>query len=278
MTARVALITGGTDGIGKATAQRLLAEGWQVILTGRSRPRCDATVQELKEATGRQTVSALVGDLFVMADIQRLAHEARALTPSLELLILNANSIIQERVLTPEGFESNLAIGYLGRILLARLLEPLLQKASNAQILTVVGLDHQRINFDDLMLEREFTARRGLMRWQWAMQVHCREWNRRSPVPMNVFMPGLVKTKILANEPQPMRLLVQILNLFVGLPVEKSAGEVADVVRRVTEQRLRDAYFYRSTLKPPRDLKEQPGDGQRLWETSEGLLAPFLTP
>ena len=103
-----------------------------------------------------------------------------------------------------------------------------------------------------------------------------REFNRRSTVPMNTFMPGLVKTKILANEPQPMRAIVKLAKVFFGLPVEKSAAEVVQVVDNVARNGRRDGYYSRTKLKPPRDLKMMPGDGEKLWALTGQLLRPYV--
>jgi NAD(P)-dependent dehydrogenase (short-subunit alcohol dehydrogenase family) len=271
----VALITGGTDGIGKATARRLLADGWEVVVTGRSRDKSDATVAELKGALPAAKVSALVGDLSVMGDVQRVAAEFLASRERLDLLLLNANSITQEHTCTSDGFETNFAVGYLGRVLLTWALEDVLRHTAGSQVLTVVGLNLERIDFEDPSSAKGFSSMKALGRWQWAMQVFAREWNGRVPVPMNVFMPGLVKTKILASEPQPMRAIVKLANLFIGLPVDKSAAEVAQVVDDVARNGRRDSYYSRTKLKPPRDLKMKAGDGDRLWELTERLLRPF---
>ena len=48
---KTALITGATDGIGKATAVKLLSEGWKVVIIGRNPARCEGTVMELKTVT-----------------------------------------------------------------------------------------------------------------------------------------------------------------------------------------------------------------------------------
>jgi NAD(P)-dependent dehydrogenase (short-subunit alcohol dehydrogenase family) len=273
---RIALITGGTDGIGKATARKLLADGWHVVIVGRSAAKCDATVAELKLAFADAQLERLVGDLSLMADVKKVADAFRSSHARLDFLFLNANAISQQRTLTNEGFESNLAIGYFGRALLTWRLEELLKATPGAQILSVVGLNLDRLDFDDVTMEKGFSDMKALGKWQWAMQVFAREFNRRSPVPMNVFMPGLVKTKILANEPQPMRAIVKLANLFIGLPVDRSAAEVAQVVDDIARNGRRDSYYSRTKLKPPRDLKMKSGDGDGLWELTERLLRPFM--
>lgn len=273
--ARVALITGGTDGIGKATARRLLSDGWDVVITGRNAAKTDATLAELKDATGKASISALVADLSVMEDVRRAATEFLATHQRLDVLLLNANAITERHTLTREGFEANFAIGYLGRVLLLRALEPVLRATERAQVLSVVGLNLARMDFDDPTLSKKFSSMRALGLWQWAMQLYARHHDAQGGVPLNVFMPGLVKTKILANEPQPMRLIVQIANVFMGLAPEKSAAEVAFVLEDVATNGRRDAYYARTKLKPRRDLKELPGDTEKLLALTDRLLAPW---
>ena len=278
MTPPLALITGGTDGIGKATARRLLADGWEVVVTGRNGGKCEATVAELRAAVPGGTVSALVGDLGVMGDVERVAAAFQAAHERLDLLLLNANAITQVHTRTPDGFEANFAVGHLGRVLLAWSLEDVLRRTAGAQVLTVVGLNLERIDFDDPSTPRGFTSMKALGRWQWAMQVFVREWNRRVPVPMNVYMPGLVRTKILANEPQPMRLVVQIASALVGVSVAKAGDELARVAMQLRADGVKDAYYARTKRKPARNLREQPGDGARVWDLSERLLGPWRAP
>ena len=275
---KTALITGATDGIGRATAKVLLERGWQVVITGRNAAKCAATVSALKTEVPNAQVSALTADLSLMAEVRRLAHEFKAAHSTLDVLLLNANSITQEHTRTTEGFEANFAVGYLGRALLALLLADLLRSTKGSSVLTVVGLNLDRIDFGDPSPARGFSSMNALGRWQWAMQVFTREWNVREPqIAMNVFMPGLVKTKILADEPMPARLIIPIAKALVGVTVEKSGLEVATVIDRISNEALRDGYFSRTKLAPRRALKDQPGDQTRLWDSTQAWLAKWLT-
>lgn len=276
--ARVALITGATDGVGKATARSLLRDGWTVVITGRSAAKCEATVRELSNSEADAKVSSLLADLSSMGEVARLATEFCERHPRLDLLILNANSITQTHTLTSEGFEANLAVGDLGRALLTWELEPALARAPAPQVLTVVGLNLERLDFDDPSSREGFSSMRALGRWQWAMQLFAREYNRRSRAAMNTYMPGLVKTKILANEPQPMRLFVQIASRLMGVEVDRAGDELAEVVRALLAEPRRDAYFARTKHKGQRALDERPGDGARLVAMTEALLSSWRSP
>jgi NAD(P)-dependent dehydrogenase (short-subunit alcohol dehydrogenase family) len=273
-SARVALVTGATDGIGRATAELLGRSGWHVLVVGRNAGRCRDVASAIVAAGG--SAEAHVADLSSMPDVRRLADEVRGVHDRLDVLLLNANTITQQRRVTADGFEANLAVGFLGRTLLQWALEPLLSATPGAQVLTVVGLDHERLDLANPQLEHDYTAWKGLKRWQWAVQVLARETNRRGRTATNVFMPGLVKTKILADEPQPRRALVKLMNFIIGIPTEQSAADVVSVLDQVVREGRRDTYFYRSTPKPPRELKSTPEDGAAVWSWAEATLAPWL--
>ena len=142
----------------------------------------------------------------------------------------------------------------------------------------MVGLNLLRLDFDDPSSARGFSSMKALGRWQWAMQVFAREWNRRSPVAMNIYMPGLVKTKILANEPQPMRLFVQIANVIMGVPVLRAGQELYTVIEDIRTQNRRDSTTHEPS-QSRRALKEQPGDGEncgRHGKTAGSVSSAFL--
>src|SRR5690606_15340512 len=84
-----AVITGATRGLGLETAVRLAGRGATVIITGRDPARIEAALDEIRKRTGSSSASGLKADFTSMADVRRLAAEALAQTPRLNLLINN---------------------------------------------------------------------------------------------------------------------------------------------------------------------------------------------
>ncbi|SHF62333.1 glucose 1-dehydrogenase [Streptoalloteichus hindustanus] len=84
---KIALVTGGTSGMGLATARRLLAEGAQVVITGRDQARLDAAVADL---AGGDRVLAVRGDVGNLADLDALTEAIRERHGRLDLVFANA--------------------------------------------------------------------------------------------------------------------------------------------------------------------------------------------
>jgi len=88
---KIALITGATDGIGKAVALKLLAEGWEVVSNGRNANKCRIAINELKEKSGNNNVSSFIADLSNLAEVKNATENFLATYNRLDFLMLNAN-------------------------------------------------------------------------------------------------------------------------------------------------------------------------------------------
>lgn len=273
---KTAIITGATDGIGKALAQRLLVENMEVVIIGRNHEKVRNTVKELSSKTNKNSIYGITADLTLMKDVKSACDEFLKNHNELNYLILNANAIANDRIITVEGNEQNFAIGYLSRVLMIKLLEKTMEATPYSQILSVIGLDVSRVNFDDLTIEKDFTGRKGLTRWQWAINLFTDIYNKESKIPMNLYMPGLVKTKILKNEPQPMRIFVQIMNMIMGLKPEKSAENILKVINEIELRKLSNATFSYSKQRKPIKLELKTGDDLRLMNVTNTIMQNFI--
>ncbi|MFG2824735.1 SDR family NAD(P)-dependent oxidoreductase [Kitasatospora sp. NPDC048365] len=124
LAGRVALVTGGTGGIGMSTAVGLARRGAEVIVTGRDPGRGRDAVRTIAEAAGVApgAVRLRIADLGVLGDVRRLADEVLADHPRLHLLVNNAGVNNGSRRTTPDGLEENLAVNAVAPVLLTRLL------------------------------------------------------------------------------------------------------------------------------------------------------------
>ncbi len=100
----VAVVTGASAGIGKATARKLVELGWQAIGVGRDPKRSAAAEAEITGAAGHGgSFIMLRGDFTLMAEVKRIADEIKSLTTRLDVLINNAGGVRDRQIVTAEG-------------------------------------------------------------------------------------------------------------------------------------------------------------------------------
>ena len=160
---KTALITGLTDGVGRVVAQRLGASGVRILVHGRDRARGDDVVGAIKAAGG--SAEFLQADLSALAEVKRLAGAVQQTTNRLNILINNAGigrgTSDTARETSADGHELRFAVNYLAGFLLTYLLLPLLKQSAPARIVNVSSLGQQAIDFDDVMLTRDYSGMRA---------------------------------------------------------------------------------------------------------------------
>src|SRR3954471_9295157 len=205
MTGRTVLVTGGTGGIGKATARGLAALGPRVAITGRDPDRADAAAAAIR-APGGPPVEVFVGDMSVQAEVRRLAAEMLTALPRIDVLINNVGGFWNSRHVTPDGLEHTFALNHLTPFLLTHLLAGRLIEAGPARVVTVSS-DAQRlgrIDFDDLQGERSWSGQRAYNQSKLANVLFTHELARRlrgTGVTANAVHPGIVRSGFGAEEP-----------------------------------------------------------------------------
>ena len=160
------LVTGATDGLGRALAERLAAGGARVLAHGRDDERGLATVVDIRGATGNADVHWLRADLASLDEVHGLADQVVAEYDVLHGLVNNAGIGTAgpgdgRRVESRDGYELRFAVNYLAGYLLTRLLVPLLARSAPARIVTVSSAGQAPIDFDDVMLERDYSGLRA---------------------------------------------------------------------------------------------------------------------
>ncbi len=116
---------------------------------------------------------------------------------------------------------------------------------------------------------------KALARAQWANRMVLHAWNERASAPASTYTPGLVRTKILADEPMPRRALVAVAIRVIGVSPERAADNVVAAADDVVAKGRRDAYYWINKLGTNR-LATPDGAPARVWELTNKLLAPFL--
>jgi NAD(P)-dependent dehydrogenase (short-subunit alcohol dehydrogenase family) len=164
MVGKTVLITGSTDGVGRYVAAKLAGEGAQVLLHGRDASRAKALVDEIALA-GYRAPTFYQADLASLAGVRGLADAVLADHGRLDVLVSNAG--IGSRTSGPgrrtsaDGLELRFAVNYLAGFLLAYRLLPLLKAAAPSRIVNVASLGQHPIDFDDVMITRNYNGSRA---------------------------------------------------------------------------------------------------------------------
>lgn len=159
-------ITGATDGLGRALASRLAAAGHVVLLHGRDQQKLDDTAAEIADQHRVSKPRTFRADLADLAEVRRLADEVLATVSQLDVLVSNAGIGFgqpdgRERRTSADGYELRFAVNYLAGFMLTARLLPLLQQSAPARIVNVASIGQQPLDFDDLMLERDYSGIRA---------------------------------------------------------------------------------------------------------------------
>ena len=204
----VIVITGSTDGIGKATAHGLLAKGAHVIVHGRNKPRVDAAVAELAAAHPGALLEGISFDLGSMSAVRNGANALLARLPRIDVLLNNAGIFASERVVTADHMETTFAVNHAAAVLLTELLLARLLASSRPTVINVASIAHSRgrIHLDDLSLASNFSGYAAYAQSKLANVMHALDLAGAHPT-LRAFSlhPGVIGTKLLRQGFGPVR-------------------------------------------------------------------------
>ncbi|RUL69178.1 SDR family NAD(P)-dependent oxidoreductase [Dyella choica] len=168
MTPQTILITGATDGLGRALADRFAQSGARLIIHGRSKRRCHEVAQEVSKASGNSQLEICVADFSRLRDVFAMIDQLRALTPTIDLLINNAGiGVEQARTITEDGYESVLQVNYLATYALSLGLAPAIKRACG-RVVCVSSMSQAPIDFQDPQYENGWEGPQAYGRSKWA--------------------------------------------------------------------------------------------------------------
>ena len=260
------LITGATDGLGRAVAERLAAQGSRLLLHGRDEERLAATARSIAELTGNDAITTHRADLASLDELRELAADVQSSTTELQVLINNAGigsgkPDLTTRQRSRDGYELRFAVNYLAGFLLTQLLLPLLRRSAPARIVNVASIGQAPIDFDDVMLEHGYSGGRAYGQSKLAQIMYGFELAERLPtdaVTVNSLHPGTyMPTKIVLDQ--------------VGHSIDSLETGVDSTVRLATAPQLAAVsgrFFDRQADARADDQAYEPRARRRLWDLS----------
>jgi NAD(P)-dependent dehydrogenase (short-subunit alcohol dehydrogenase family) len=261
------LVTGSTDGIGRATATELTRQGARVIIHGRSRAKARVVQRDLQDISDGEKPDMFVADFSDLDEIRGMAEEISSAYTRLDVLVNDAGTYQETRNLTAGGVEMTFAVNYLAPFLLTSLLLPLLRASTPSRIVTVASTAHEdvsRIDWENLpgmprydpweayclskLADITFT-------YQLAGQLEG------TGVTANCLHPGVVNTKLLRTAFPGMQ----------GITPEEGARTSVYLALSPEVAGISGQYF--EEMRPARstDLTHDRTVQKRLWEMAEDL-------
>ncbi len=282
MTDRLFLITGATDGIGKATALALAQIGATVILHGRDAEKTARAVAEIESATGSTNLHSVIADFASLDEVTALAEQVKSEFGQLNVLINNAGQINDQRRLSQDGFELTFAVNHLAPFLLTQKLLPVLRANAPARIVNVSSsaMGGGVIDLADLQSERHFDGWQAYANTKLANLLFSNvlaEQLDGTGVVSNALCPGLIDTNLLSNRTIFPADTYEYIRLRVRPPAEGAQVPVYLATADETED-VSGQFFLRDGDQGGRaiSLGWDRETGAALWARSGELLARWL--
>jgi NAD(P)-dependent dehydrogenase (short-subunit alcohol dehydrogenase family) len=200
-SARIAIVTGASAGIGLYTALGLARAGMRVVMLGRDRTRTEAARRFVREHSGSDGIDILLADFSRLADVRRVADEILSVADGIDVLVNNAGLMSRHYRFSFDGFELTFAVNHLAPFLLTRLLLDRLRASGPARIVNVASEAHRghSLHFADLARPLDWGTLKAYGRSKLCNILFTRELATRldgSGVVAACLHPGFVATAI----------------------------------------------------------------------------------
>ncbi|MDI9632522.1 MAG: SDR family oxidoreductase [Methanolinea sp.] len=271
MRGPVVLVTGSTDGIGKATARALAGEDAEVILHGRDGGKGKEVLKEIKQHVWNRNLDLVIADFAVMGEVRRMAEEIKSRYDRLSVLVNNAGTYERNRLVTVDGIERTLAVNYVAPFILTRELLSLLSKGAPSRIVNVASIAHRdvrHVDWDNLHGEKHYDpffayalSKFADITFTYVLAGMIAE----KGVTANCLHPGVIGTKLLRAGFPGIR----------GKPPAEGARIPVYLALSPEVEGVTGKYFEESTRPcPSSPLTYDRVTQERLWEVAEELSNP----
>jgi len=263
MAGKTILVTGSTDGIGKATARILAGQGHRVLLHGRNPEKGRRVLAELENETGSGDLDLIIADLAVQEQVRDLAGEIRDTHERLDVLVNNAGVFMPEREVAYGSVEMTFAVNFLAGFLLTHELLPLLLASAPGRIVNVASIAHRSVRDLDRKSLPGFPDYDGYKayavstRGGVAFTARLARTLGGRGVTANCLHPGVIDTKLLRAYTH---------GRDGGAPPEKGAEVVVHLAVSPEAGTMNGGYFEETRWTDPSPLARDPGVQDFFWQ------------
>lgn len=273
---KTVVITGGTDGIGAATALELKRRGAHVWIIGRSRDKGNQLVATAARDQGDGSLNFLQSDFSLMANVRSAVEQLRARLTQIDVLIHCVGILIAHKEYTREGIEKDFAVSYLSRFVMTKALveQKLLLQGSIVINLAASGPRiprMARLEFDDLATVEARFGMQSHGQAQIANDLFSLEASHQWGLAVVGYGPGSVDTNIRRELPH---ILVQLIKPFFAFSTRKSeqvGQQLAGILEMQVPPPGETWFFHKHGRFVPDAFVLNTKRRKALWSVSEAL-------
>lgn len=269
MLKRIA-ITGATSGIGKATTEQLLKQGYELILIVRN-------ISKAQEIFPNQNVHIVECDLSDLNSVKMAVAEIKSKFTHIDVLINNAGGAFNSYQKSKQGYELTFAMNHLGHFLLTT---ELIEYLKNGRIINVSSVAHSMNQFN--ILEIANPSKFGYMKSYgdaklcniyFTQSLH-EEYNRALNICSYALHPGVVATSFGDTLPGFLKGGWELIKPLIKTPNEGASTSIYLATENGIEN-LSGKYFKNCKLAKPNKITLNQKNQKDLWELSEKLVKDY---
>ena len=274
----VCVVTGANSGIGFVTARELAVAGADVIMVCRDRARGEAAREQIALAGDGSTPELLLCDFAELASVRGAAERIGELRDHVDVLANNAGMIAPHRMETVDGHELTLQVNHLAPFLLTRMLNPLLEAAPSARVVTVSSGAHEFMRkgmiFDDIDLEHGWGSFKAYAQSKLANVLFSYELCARlggTDITSNCMHPGAVRSGFGKGLGGASSFFLALSQPFLRSS-EKGAETLIYLAQAAEVEGISGGYFHDMQPIDSSKASRDPAAATRLWEISAEMV------
>lgn len=283
LRSKTILITGATDGIGRAAANEFARRGARLVLVGRSKEKTESVVTQIVSETRNQQVSYLLCDLSRIGDISQMAEAFKNTHGRLDVLVNNAGATFKEPIIGPDGYELTFALNHLAYFHLTNSLIELIRDTPYSRVVSTSSAMQARgrLDINSVSTSLQGSGPRAYATSKLCNVLFTKALQRRlagTSAIANCFEPGSVRTQFGgfgSDQGFFLNLVYALAKPFSSTP-EQGADSLIWLATSPEARLLKGQYISKRRAIDPQVLAQNVQLSEDLWELSEKLCSKAL--